>query len=438
VSVHRGRRPDGATVYRVRYREGGRGTPQRSRTFDSRDDALDFDRRVRRLKQTGDPAFAADQVSLSAYVYDSWWPDDAERRLALSTQEGHSIDLELRIIPRLGHLPLSHIRPSVVERFIADLERAGTGRATILSTLAVLQGVMKRAVRDFNLPANPVREIDKPSQRRERDPVLITVGQVEAMRVWCVSKDDLRSATLIGLLAYAGPRPESEALPLRWGHVRDRTILFRATKRGVPEERATRLLAPLAADLDAWRRASGNPPDDALVFPSRRGALWAGHDWDNWRERRFLAAAQIAGLAADKALGPRRVRPRDLRSSFATLLIYEGQPPQYVAEQLGHSPATLLRDYARVWQEFDPAKRVSAEQQIERVRSRLRRNGVLSERDAHAVRHVCSTARPVFRWYSTMTGRSVRVAPETPANPGKPSGGLEPPTPSLPWKCSTD
>ena len=164
--------------------------------------------------------------------------------------------------------------------------------------------------------------------------------------------------------------------------VRNRTILFRATKRGVPEERATRLLAPLAADLDAWRLASGNPADDALVFPSRRGARWAGHDWDNWRERRFLAAAKIAGLPADKEVGPRRVRPRDLRSSFATLLIYEGQPPQYVAEQLGHSPVTLLRDYARVWQEFDPAQRVSAEQQIERVRSRLRRNGVLSERGA--------------------------------------------------------
>jgi hypothetical protein len=61
----------------------------------------------------------------------------------------------------------------------------------------------------------------------------------------------------------------------------------------------------------------------------------------------------------------------DLRSSFATLLIYEGQPPQYVAEQLGHSAATLLRDYARVWEDFDPSQRVSAEEQIERVRSRL-------------------------------------------------------------------
>jgi integrase len=146
-------------------------------------------------------------------------------------------------------------------RFAADLERAGTGRATIVSTLAVLQGVMKRAVRDYNLPGNPVKQIDKPSQRRERDPVLITVEQVEAMRHWCMQRDDPRSATLISLLAYAGARPESEALALRWDGVRRRTILFRATKRGVPYERATRLLGPLAEDLrDGARHADIHPP----------------------------------------------------------------------------------------------------------------------------------------------------------------------------------
>ena len=30
-----------------------------------------------------------------------------------------------------------------------------------------------------HLPGNPVRQVDKPSQRREREPVLVTVEQVE-------------------------------------------------------------------------------------------------------------------------------------------------------------------------------------------------------------------------------------------------------------------
>jgi integrase len=147
-------------------------------------------------------------------------------------------DLDLRILPRLGDLTLTQLRPSVVERFAADLERVGTGRATIVSTLSVLQGVMKRAVRDYNLSGNPVKQVDKPSQRREREPVLITVEQVEAMRLFCLRRDDLRSATLISLLAYAGPRPESEALRLTWAAIRRRTILIRAIKLGAPHERA--------------------------------------------------------------------------------------------------------------------------------------------------------------------------------------------------------
>jgi integrase len=262
-------------------------------------------------------------VTLRDYVVGEWWPNYAERRLALSTQESHSTDLDLRILPRLGDLALTRIRPAVVERFVADLERAGTGRATIVSTLAVLQGVMKRAVRDCKLPGNPVKQIDKPSQQCERAPVLVTVEQVEAMRLSCLGRDDLRSATLISLLAYAGPRPESEALPLRRSAVRRRTILFRASKRSVPHERATRLLAPLAGDLRTWRQACGRPPDDTPVIPSGRGGPWADYDWDNWRSRTFRAAAKAAGLRADPSDGARRARPRDLRSSFATLLIYE-------------------------------------------------------------------------------------------------------------------
>lgn len=64
MSVHSERGPDGRIVYKVRWREGGRGTRNRARTFDLEEDAAAFDRRVRRLKQTGDPAIFADEITL--------------------------------------------------------------------------------------------------------------------------------------------------------------------------------------------------------------------------------------------------------------------------------------------------------------------------------------------------------------------------------------
>lgn len=73
-------------------------------------------------------------------------------------------------------------------------------------------------------------------------------------------------------------------------------------------------------------------PGDA--YPSRPapGASWAGgaaKRWDGWRDRVYRQAAKAAEPAVD-------ARPRDLRGSFASLLIAAGQSVLEVARQLGH------------------------------------------------------------------------------------------------------
>ena len=160
----------------------------------------------------------------------------------------------------------------------------------------------------------------------------------------------------------------------------------------------------------------GDPPRRAPVVPNGRGRFWTEHDWDNWRSRTFRSAAKAAGLPAGKDDGPARVRPRDLRSSFATLLIYEGQPPQYVADQLGNSPGTLLhRAHSR------PLR-------SRRHRAQLNAGSAASPSLAGAsVFHRCF-----------MAPRPKPLAMTKALEREKPSVGLEPTTPSLPWKCSTN
>jgi hypothetical protein len=46
-----------------------------------------------------------------------------------------------------------------------------------------------------------------------------------------------------------------------------------------------------------------------------------------------------------------------------------------VANQLGNSVVTLVRDHARVWEDFDPSERVDAETHISRARRAQRRRG---------------------------------------------------------------
>ena len=167
-----------------------------------------------------------------------------------------------------------------------------------------------------------------------------------------------RDATLISVLAYSGVRPQ-EALALRWGDVRERTLLIeRAISAGrvaptkTRKARTVRLLEPLAADLREFRMAAGRPAADQLIFPGHDGSHWTKTTWDNWRERTFARLLANVGLAG--------AVPYDLRHSFASLLLHEGRSVHHVARQLGHSPRLTLETYGHVIDELDHAPRLAA------------------------------------------------------------------------------
>ena len=222
---------------------------------------------------------------------------------------------------------------------------------------------------------------------------------------------------LVSVLAYAGLRP-GEALALTWIHIRERTILveravalgeFKTTKTS--RARTVRMLAPLAADLREWRIGQGMPLDEALVFPGRGGPVW-GHDaWHYWRRRVFTPAAKASGVDSP-------VRPYDLRHSFVSLLLAEGANVVEIARQAGHSPTMTLSTYAHLFDEAASAERVSAEDEIRRARQFVRQE--------RRTRFVPDEPTTLTLWED-----------ESPANPGEPTPGLEPGTPSLRVKCST-
>ncbi len=102
-------------------------------------------------------------------------------------------------------------------------------------------------------------------------------------------RNGLRDATLISVLAYAGLRPQ-EALALRWGDVRARTLLIEKASDGqggvkqtkTQHSRTVRLLPPLVGDLAEWRLLCGRPAGGALVFPNRQGGVWNDQAWQTW------------------------------------------------------------------------------------------------------------------------------------------------------------
>jgi integrase len=180
----------------------------------------------------------------------------------------------------------------------------------------VLQGIFSCAVNWGHVQSNPVVGVRKPSAKRQRAVTPPSPALVERMRGELLAAGQLRDATLVSILAYAGLRPQ-EALGLPWSNVRGRTLLvdraqsdegLKDTKTG--GTRSVRLLAPLVADLAAWRLARGPLIGKALVIPTRDGELWRDHDWANWRRRVFdpLAANAECPECVRTTCGTRSVR----------------------------------------------------------------------------------------------------------------------------------
>ena len=364
MSIERVHRASGA-VWRVRWRdERGRN---RSKVLGRKRDAEAFDAEVRRLKRTRELGKLDAGKQTLADFGDEWWRLYADPNLARKTLELYAMLWDAHVLPRLGALALRDLTPETIQRFQVELQADGVGVVSIRKALTLLHGVLQRACEWGRIPSNPAAAIRKPPARGKRAVTPLPPAIVERIRGVLLADGRLRDATLVSVLAYAGLRP-GEALGLRWGHVRKRTLLVEAavslgelrdTKTG--QRRTVMLLAPLAQDLSEWRLACGRPPDDELVFPDGRGRLWTAETYRNWRRRIYVPAAVACGVT--------NPRPYDLRHSFVSLLIHEGRSVVEVARQAGHSPKMALDTYAHVFDEFALEDRLPAEEQIRRARS---------------------------------------------------------------------
>lgn len=296
----------------------------------------------------------------------TWWRLYGDDKLSPKTKVMYRDLLKRHLTPPLGAHELRQIDTLLVSPLQAEMLGNGVGRETTRKTLTLLQGILERAVEWGRIRTNPVRSVRKPSQRRQRNVQPIPPSTVEALRRHLLDAGKLRDATLVSVLAYAGLRP-GEALALMWTDIGKRTIsVSKSISFGEESEtktgkaRVVSLLKPLAADLEEWRKATGRPNADALVFPGSSGGPWLDHDWRNWRKRVYAEAAKAVGIESP--------RPYDLRHSLASLMCVEHRNPLEIAQMLGHSPDVLFRTYASVMPELLGARRQSATTLIEKAR----------------------------------------------------------------------
>jgi len=353
--------------WEVRWREG---TRRRGRTFDRKRDAHDFIAWQRRRQQLGQAA-VPDDVPLCELV-ETYWRLHAVPNLSQATRDLYARVWALHILPRLGEYGARELTPKRVNRFRVELERAAVGPAMVVKAMTIVQSILTFAVSEEIVEYNAAAAVAKPRYQRAREPHIFLPVDVEEIR----AKLESRDAMLVSLLAYSGPRPEEVVRRLAWRDAGERAIRYVDTKRH--RVRYTPLLRPLADDLREWFLASGRPAGDRPVLPAHDGGFWAEDDWRNWRkrvwhgepERQRVDRRNVA--AARAGCAPPGTRPRDLRSSFVTLRVYEGVPLTQIASEVGTSVRMIEQHYAGVIANWD-GKQVPADRQIRAARQAVGR-----------------------------------------------------------------
>jgi hypothetical protein len=154
MSVHRK-----GSKWVVRYRDDAQRN--RSRSFDRKADATQFDNEASRRRQLGVIAsIDAGRETLDRFVTETWAPTHAVT-VSAKTRQHYSSLYDFHIAPYLGDVALQKLRPELIARWQADRLAAGGGRVSVAQALTLLGNILQRALEAGRISTNPARLVRK-------------------------------------------------------------------------------------------------------------------------------------------------------------------------------------------------------------------------------------------------------------------------------------
>ena len=261
------------------------------------------------------------------------------RHSTFGQYKGH---LDNHLNPYFGQTKINQVTFDAIEKFKSNSIKSGVSSATLRKILTTLGSILTYAVRMRYLDFNPAREVEKPrgkSTHKEDDDIrILNPAEIRALLAVAATEKDrmlFMTAVLTGMR-------QGELLGLKWDDIdwHNGQISVRRTFNHrqfyEPKTKTSRRKIDLAPDLihelKKWSLAC--PISELnLVFPSTVGTP---EDADHMRKRRFMPALKRAGLP--------KIRFHDLRHTYASLLIAQGEHPKYIQVQMGHSSINVTMD----------------------------------------------------------------------------------------------
>jgi len=316
--------------------------------------------------------------------YGDWWLENcAKGNIKDSSYEEYERVLRVHLYPALGTKKFSKVTRKMVRELIAVKKNEGLSQSSIRSILAPIRGMYNQAIDDEDVYRNPAARMGKfnkktngkqPINPLTREEVAIMLDKAEANFAHyyplflCAPRSGLREGELIAL----------KGIDLDFhGRFIDVQRNLSRGKIDTPKNGKTRRvdmskkLAAVLKDLLSKKRAAALRKEMEKPPGERRDAVAVVNavmeDWlfttpeiiaksEAAKRRRSPGAKNRGGTQLDPsnlrkvfnkllvAAKLRRVRFHDLRHTFASLLIEQGESLAYIRDQMGHSSIKVTVD----------------------------------------------------------------------------------------------
>ena len=343
----------------VRQKYPGRGRPWyvfihqnrtiRSKKVGTRREALAVASAVRKKLAAGqwrleaEPATRAmPEFSEYAHRYLETYAKTACKR---TTYFSYETIIRRHLAPAWRGKRLDKVTRADVKQLILQKQQDGLAPATVENIKAVVSGIFTHAYEDEILTANPALKLGRYIRRDDRRRHVTPLTREQSAILLSTASTDFPEHYPLLLCAFRTGMRLGEVLGLAWEDVdflANTLEIRRAYSHGhfgTPKSHRSRVVDmsdQLHRTLVDHRQAlvarfGGQLPlvsslDVHLVFPDRDGGPMDG---DNFRRRVFYALLEKADIP--------RIRFHDIRHTFASLLLQQGESLHYVKEQMGHA-----------------------------------------------------------------------------------------------------
>lgn len=296
------------------------------------------------------------KTTLAEYL-DNWLKNYVIPNLSPRTAEGYESIVSKHLVPALGKITLTALKPEHIQRYYTDkLEKGryngkgGLNPQTVRHHHMALHCALEIAVKWGLIARNPADAVTPPHAKRKE---IHTMSETDISKFLEAAKET-PYYELFYLALFTGMR-RSELLALRWSDVdleqgqlsvnrslhylRDKSLVFRLPKTS----KGRRLIALTPSTVKVFRDFKDSQTVQRLL--SENILLEEDLVFSNIDNKPLLPdTISHAWTKLVKRSGLKDVRLHDARHTHASLMLKQGIHPKIVQERLGHASIQITLD----------------------------------------------------------------------------------------------